>query len=40
MYKDIMDFAISVFYEHVCQLDGCDAAAIKAEYNIQTLRTC
>ncbi|KAJ7211577.1 glycosyl transferase family 90-domain-containing protein, partial [Mycena pura] len=30
----LMDVAITAFYEHFCQLDGCDAAAIKAEYNI------
>ncbi|KAJ7759357.1 glycosyl transferase family 90-domain-containing protein [Mycena maculata] len=33
-HGDIMDVAISAFYEWFCQLDGCDAAAIKAEYNI------
>ncbi|KAJ7124436.1 glycosyl transferase family 90-domain-containing protein [Mycena epipterygia] len=31
---DIMNVAISAFYEWFCQLEGCDAAAIKAEYNI------
>ncbi|KAJ6599511.1 glycosyl transferase family 90-domain-containing protein [Mycena sp. CBHHK59/15] len=30
----IMNVAISAFYEWFCQLDGCDAAEIKAEYDI------
>ncbi|KAF7332489.1 CAP10 domain-containing protein [Mycena kentingensis (nom. inval.)] len=30
----LMDVAISAFYEHFCQLDGCDAGKIKAEYGI------
>ncbi|KAJ7907180.1 glycosyl transferase family 90-domain-containing protein [Mycena leptocephala] len=33
-HADIMDVAISAFYEHFCQLEGCDADRIKAEYNI------
>ncbi|KAJ6473121.1 glycosyl transferase family 90-domain-containing protein [Mycena sanguinolenta] len=33
-HADLMDVAISEFYEWFCQLDGCDAARIKAEYNI------
>ncbi|KAF8169044.1 glycosyl transferase family 90-domain-containing protein [Mycena galopus ATCC 62051] len=30
----LFDVAISALYEWFCQLDGCDAARIKAEYNI------
>ncbi|KAJ7062767.1 glycosyl transferase family 90-domain-containing protein [Mycena amicta] len=30
----LMDVAVTAFYEHFCQLDGCDAASIKKEYNI------
>ncbi|KAJ7165693.1 glycosyl transferase family 90-domain-containing protein [Mycena crocata] len=33
-HGDIMNVAVSAFYEWFCQIDGCDAAAIKAEYNI------
>ncbi|KAF7354593.1 CAP10 domain-containing protein [Mycena sanguinolenta] len=33
-HAGLMDVAISTFYEWFCQLDGCDAARIKAEYNI------
>ncbi|KAJ7683873.1 glycosyl transferase family 90-domain-containing protein [Mycena rosella] len=33
-HPEIMNVAASGFHERFCQLDGCDAAAIKAEYNI------
>ncbi|KAJ6544367.1 hypothetical protein B0H19DRAFT_1170458 [Mycena capillaripes] len=33
-HGDLMDVAVTAFYEWFCQLDGCDAAAIKAEYKI------
>ncbi|KAJ6506354.1 glycosyl transferase family 90-domain-containing protein [Mycena vitilis] len=38
-HHELFDVAISAFYEHFCQLEGCYAARIKEEYNITAYGT-